>query len=335
MKLGNRFFILSLIIFTFYACDDNPLDVDLKGKPIKIEIVDVDSTIINTKEKDLQDVHDRFKTSLGEAYVYEASMNTQNPNNSELPFVLKRFYEGESIKKIEDQKKLISAQVTKQVSKLQKALTYLKHHFQDIPLPSKLVFMNNLFSGIQCTDSTVFVGLERYIDGESEIVKSIPNDQLYQWQKDAMDVEFLARDIVQQWIQVNLFNEKDEHLACHIVQAGKVLYLLNAAFPKENDAFLLRYSQEELEWANKNEIPFWEYLVREEMLFKNNARDKSNFLNEGPYTVGLPEKGPARLGQFLGMKMVKQFMKENKALSLHELLNVEYNTILQAYEIGN
>lgn len=335
MKLGNRFFILTLIFFTFNACDDNPLLVELKGERISLDVIDVDSVIVNTPKSDLEESHNYFKKTLGEAYIYEASMNTQHPDNAELPFALKRFYESESIKSLERQKSLIEEEVSNQVSKLEQALSYLKYHFPNTQFPKKLVFMNNLFSGVQCTDSSVFVGLERYIDGDSEIVKSIPNDQLYQWQKDAMDVKFLARDIAQKWIQVNLFNEHDEHLAFHTVQAGKVLYLLRAAFPMEDEAFLMRYSQEEIEWANKNEVPFWEYLVREEMLFKNNVRDKSNFLNEGPYTVGLPEKGPARLGQFLGMKMVKQFMKANKALSLQELLKVEYNTILQAYEIGS
>lgn len=335
MKLGNRIFILTLIFFTFYACDDNPLDVELKEELVHLEVVDVDSSIINTPDSELLAVHNRLKESLGEAYLYEASMNTQHPDNAELPFVLKRFYESESIKSLEKQKALISEEVSNQTLKLEKAFSFMNFHFPESSIPDKLVFMNNLFSGIQCTDSSVFVGLERYVDGESEIVKSIPNDQLYQWQKDAMDVSFLARDIIQQWIQVNLFDERDEHLAYHTVQAGKVLYILQAAFPNENEAFLMRYTADEIEWANKNEIPFWEYLVREELLFENNVRDKSNFLNEGPYTVGLPEKGPARLGQFLGMKMVKQFMKANKALSLQELLKIEYNTILQAYEIGN
>ena len=335
MKLGNRIFILTLIFFTFYACDDNPLDVELKEELVHLEVVDVDSSIINTPDSELLAVHNRLKESLGEAYLYEASMNTQHPDNDELPFVLKRFYESESIESLEKQKALISEEVSNQILKLEKAFSFMNFHFPESSIPDKLVFMNNLFSGIQCTDSSIFVGLERYVDGESEIVKSIPNDQLYQWQKDAMDVSFLARDIIQQWIQVNLFDERDEHLAYHTVQAGKVLYILQAAFPNENEAFLMRYTADEIEWANENEIPFWEYLVREEMLFENNVRDKSNFLNEGPYTVGLPEKGPARLGQFLGMKMVKQFMKANKALSLQELLKIEYNTILQAYEIGN
>lgn len=334
MKFESRFFILTLIFFILQACNDNSLLVDLGDKSVNLEVVNVDSLVINTSEDELTTLHLQLKETLGAPYIYEATMNTRHPENDELPNALKDFYDSESIKSIWKQILILNDKISFQIIKLEQALSYLKYHFPNTPSPKKLVFMNNLFSGIQCTDSAVFVGLERYIDGDSKIVQSIPNDQLYQWQKDEMDIAFLARDIVQKWIQVQFFEERDEHLAYHTVQAGKVLYLLQAAFPKEDDAFIMRYSQDEINWANKNELPFWEYLVREEMLFKNNVREKSNFLNEGPYTVGLPEKGPARLGQFLGMKMVNQYMKANKALSLQELLEVEYNTILQAYEIG-
>ena len=111
------------------------------------------------------------------------------------------------------------------------------------------------------------------------------------------------------------------------------MYIVHACFPNKPYAYALRYSDENYKWAEENEFAFWEYLVKEELLFKNNLRDKTNFLNEGPYTLGLPEQGPDRLGQFLGFKMVLNYMANNKDLSLQELLALNYNTILQAYEI--
>jgi hypothetical protein len=74
-------------------------------------------------------------------------------------------------------------------------------------------------------------------------------------------------------------------------------------------------------------------LVKEQLLFKNNDRDKANFLNEGPQTIGLPEASPDRMGQFLGFQMVFGYMTKNKAVSLPELLKIDYNKILQTYEI--
>ena len=57
-----------------------------------------------------------------------------------------------------------------------------------------------------------------------------------------------------------------------------------------------------------------------------------NLLNEGPFTPGLPQKGPDRLGQFLGWRMVRKYM-EVKDITVEELMNVPYTEIIVEYEI--
>ena len=55
-------------------------------------------------------------------------------------------------------------------------------------------------------------------------------------------------------------------------------------------------------------------------------------LNEGPFTIGLPEKGPDRLGQFLGYRMVKKYLEITKP-EVKDLLKTSYTAILAEYEI--
>jgi uncharacterized protein YjaZ len=55
-------------------------------------------------------------------------------------------------------------------------------------------------------------------------------------------------------------------------------------------------------------------------------------LKEGPFTIGLPEKGPDRLGQFLGYRMILKYM-EAKEITVEQLINTPYTDILVEYEI--
>ena len=55
-------------------------------------------------------------------------------------------------------------------------------------------------------------------------------------------------------------------------------------------------------------------------------------LNDAPFTVGLPEKGPDRLGQFIGWRMVHKYM-EIKRIGVDELVKTPYTAILAEYEI--
>jgi uncharacterized protein YjaZ len=76
---------------------------------------------------------------------------------------------------------------------------------------------------------------------------------------------------------------------------------------------------------------FWKYLVENELLFKTDEKTRSNFLNDGPFTSGLSNNSPDRLGQFLAWRIVHQYM-ENHDISIAELNKKSYNELLQNYK---
>ena len=117
-----------------------------------------------------------------------------------------------------------------------------------------------------------------------------------------------------------------------VIHWGKIIYLTEAAIPDASKHLIMRYEENDLEWAMKNEFGFWKYLVNEKLLFKIDELNIINMLKEGPFTPGLPERGPDRLGQYLGWQMVKQYV-ESKEVPLKELSDIPYNDILQNYEI--
>ena len=331
MKIGRSFLFLTLLNVFLSSCSDNRWQIDTSSIRFELRLSNIDSLFINCESEQCNEIHNNLIESFGMGYIYEFSMNLQLPKDSISGEKIKAFYASEYVNALEEEKAKLKIDL--QLNELKGAFKRMKFFFEEKDFPTDLVYMNRLFSGIQIVDSVIWVSLENYLDASLPIIKQIPNEQLYQWQKDRMNLNFLARDIVQLWIQTSLFKEADEHLVYHMVQAGKVIYILHVAFPDRSLAHALRYSDEEFEWAEKNETAFWEYLVREEMLFKNSLREKTNFLNEGPYTVGLPEKGPDRFGQYLGFKMVTHFMDKNKNVTLQELVRTDYNTILQSYEV--
>ncbi|MDX1446380.1 hypothetical protein [Lishizhenia sp.] len=192
--------------------------------------------------------------------------------------------------------------------------------------------MNNLFAKVHASDSAISVGLEFYLGEDNEMIKNIPTDNLYAWQRRRMVKSYIPRDVVQAWLQANIFKVPTGKLIENIIHAGKVIYCVEAAFPEAKDEDIMRYTTEELKYAREHEGMFWKYLVDQKLLFDNTERDKANLLNEGPYTVGLPDDSPDRMGQFLGWQMVKSFMDKNEDVSLPQLLEIDYNKILQSYD---
>ena len=72
---------------------------------------------------------------------------------------------------------------------------------------------------------------------------------------------------------------------------GKVLYLVEAGLPEEEKNLILRYSKEQIEWAQNHEFEIWKYLIDEEMLFNTDEKLIANMISPGPFTIGLPDKG--------------------------------------------
>lgn len=322
-----------LVVFILYACNSNLLDVKLNNAPVSIEFINVDKQLGDSSIDVVKTKIELLKSQLGNLFLFELAHNIRENINDSSYHLVYDFYQSEYISNLEKEKEKIYQKLPEHQKNMNLAFQYLSFHFGDSILPKQIFYINMLFSQITCSKKNIAVGLENYISPNSPVIQLIPGSELYQWQRDRMDIQFLERDVLLAWIQVNLFEELDGKLAEHIVQAGKVMYILNAVFPKADESYILRYSKSSYDWAVENESLVWNYLVQQQLLFKTDMGIRVNFLNEGPTTVGLPDESPDRMGQFLGYQMVKGFMHKHKTLSLQGLLDTKYNIILQSYEI--
>ena len=325
-----QFIIIGMI---FFSCESNRLQVDIPESNLEIDFIYADETLKKLSKADLIEKNEIFLKQFDPIYTFEWQNNLRINNQDSISVKTYQFYQSDYIRALEVEKTKLIPQVKNKEKDVNRAFNFYRYYFPQKTVPREIIYMNKLFSNINCSDSAITVALESYLNPALEVIQSIPNNQLYKWQREKMELEYLPRDILSNWIQVQLFEELDKSLAAHIVQAGKILYLVNATFPYRSEQYILRYSNSDYDWAKQNEFSAWEFLVREELLFKNNMRDKANWLNDGPTTLGLSKESPDRMGQYLGYKMVKKFMQENKEVSLTDLLEIKYNEILQAYEI--
>lgn len=209
-----------------------------------------------------------------------------------------------------------------------------KFHDASFKTPTNIAYINSAFSSsIFSTENEIGVSLERYLSDSNQVISELPSEPFYEWVKKKFSKEYLVRDVFLGWTTTHLVDIEKGNLADRMIAYGKALYLTKAAMPKAKDALILRYSKEEYKWARENERNFWDYLVQQKMLYTTSEREQTNFLNDGPYTTGLPENGPDRLGQFLGYQMVLQYVEKNSKLTLRELVNLPSTEIIKKYKI--
>lgn len=319
-----------------YSCSNSPIDIEVENKNLGISFVNLDSIFVNTSQGNLYQVIKEQKLLPEQVLDYELGycLNVGKLTDIGTDARIKEFVNEKFIHRVEKRisEKFSNLSVIK--SKIKDGFLHLNYHFPKGKLPKNVVFMNSLFaSNVFCTENEIAIGLERYLGNKTDVIKELPEQEFFQWIKEGMQTEYLERDVLTSWIMTHYLPETKQNTADAIIRWGKIIYLTEASFPKEEKNIIIRYSKKDYDWAIENEYSFWKYLVDEKLLFSENERDQANFLNDAPFTVGLPEKGPDRLGQFLGWRMIQSYLEQYPETTLEELIQLPYNTILQEYEV--
>lgn len=324
--------ILFLLIFS--ACSNDPFDVSIKNIKINTTFYNLDSAFRVSSDKKLLKLKSSFDLQKSEILNYNIiyCLGVNMESDTSFTTGLKHFYQNDYITRLTKTIKKKHGPYLLEKKKIIDAFKRLKVFFPKQKPPQKIYFINSSFtSSVFCTDNEIAVGVERYLGPYEKVIEELPNQQFYNWIKNGMKKEYLARDVITGWITTHYCEETSENYASEMIRWGKVLYFTEASMPNKRTNIILRYTSEQYNWALKSEGIFWKYLVENELLFKTDEKTRANLLNEGPFTGGLPEESPDRLGQFLGWRIVHQYMEDHD-ISIAELNKIPYNELLQNYK---
>jgi len=202
-----------------------------------------------------------------------------------------------------------------------------------IKQPHHIFWINSLFnSSVSIAENGIAIGVERYLGPSSKVVQRLPSNPFYAWIKEGMDESYLARDVISGWLSNHALKETKGSLAEEMIRWGKILVITEKLLPDNSTATVLRYQDKDLNWALASEASIWKYLINEQLLYDKGEDTQQSLLHEGPFTGGLPHESPDRLGQFMGYRIVLQYVEQHHP-SLESLLNIPYLTLLQAYEV--
>lgn len=334
----NIFLPLIICLSLIYSCSQSNLDVDISKQTLQLNFHNLDSVEFNEKNVEHLKSHilkGDYKHDEIVNYQFNYCLSVGNIRDDSSYISLKKFTEDPYFKRVHT---AISQQLYADLPAFNKEISdgfkRLKVHDNNFKVPQRIIYINSAFSSsIFSAEHEIGVSLERYLPDTAKVIQELPSEPFYDWVKKKFDKRYLVRDVFLGWITTHFVSVDGGTMADKMIQYGKALYLTKAALPNEKDAVILRYDNEQYKWARENEFNFWDYLVRQKLLYTTNERDHSNSLNDGPSTAGLPEIGPDRMGQFLGYQIVLNYMKEHPKTSLSELINRSTTDILKEYNI--
>ena len=143
---------------------------------------------------------------------------------------------------------------------------------------------------------------------------------------------YLSRRYTPEYIAVNsvqnILNDiyispaNTQNLIQHMVEAGKLQYIINACFPNSTDSIKYGYTKDQYVNLNGQEANIWDYIVHEKLTYSTSITDIDNFMQEGESSAIFSEAIPSNVGKYIGYRIVASWMKQKaqKGISMEAML---------------
>ncbi|MDQ3071916.1 MAG: hypothetical protein M3Q97_01440 [Bacteroidota bacterium] len=340
--MNHRQELLSLLLFVFtvfgfVSCSDDRWDIDTSEIEVNTEVVLLDKLLFNSDTNAYSAQIEELLTlypDFGRAYI---ELITSRPFQRDTSLVLftkihlKDKYVRDSL--VPDIKKRYSEE---DIQLLEQRFTeafkrfryfYPKDSIPDIFLANTaFVFKEPLFSYknkiLVCTEMYMGAGYKYY-----------PFFGFPQYIQRTMDKHYIVADVVKFLYETKyppgIYGGRE--LLGNMIYQGKNLYFQQVMAPFLPDTIIMRYTKKQLAWAEDYEVDIWERFSNKDVLFSTDPEEVGRFLRPGPNTSALdfPTESAPRLGEWVGLQIVKSYMERHPEVSLQQLMEMkDYKKIL-------
>jgi hypothetical protein len=325
--------ILSIIV---PSCKNNPMEVDISGVEVALKSKRLDRDLFRSAEKNFNSINASLQKEYGIFYTHYLAeiIRIGLPTDPMIAVQLEHFVQDPNWQETQKQIDIVFADAEPVSDQFEEAFRYYKYHFHEAQIP-ELVFYNSGFNvGVYPTSTHLGVGLEWFLGVKNPVVQRLAPERFPQYLKDKLDKKYMAVNAIKGWMMVNHQNIlPKEDIISMMIFHGKMMYLVDAVFPRMDEETKMNYTTTALEWCKTHEYNVWTYLIENKVLYSTNPKELAGFFNDGPFTPGISQESPARVGIWMGWQIVRQYMKKNPEVTLQQLLQEQnHQKILKYYK---
>lgn len=226
--------------------------------------------------------------------------------------------------------------VKTELNLLEDGFRHLKYYFPNSNTPI-IVLYNSWFQyGTLSYQNYLGIGLDFFVPDTA--IQRIYPPQFYNYLKQDMRPELIASSAMYAHIANVVYPSQgnENSLLDNMIVKGKQRYLLEAMLPEMQEHLIMNYTPEELEWCYKKELAVWRELskVQEDnttTLFTVKKADINRWTQPGPFTAALSEEATDRMGEWIGLQMIRDYMRQNLDVSPVEMLDKSSSEIMKHY----
>ena len=186
-----------------------------------------------------------------------------------------------------------------------------KHHIPDI-----YFMLSAFFYPLVSIGDNMAVGVEGYLGSDYPFYDQV----VYNYQKQTMRPECIPVNIILQDLKQTYPSRfTQDRLIDQMIYQGIIMYTAAALFAEQPEYEIIGYPKDKWQWCEKYEADLWKTMMDRQVLFSTDPAVQASFLSDGPFTSEISQDSPARIGTWIGWRIVEQYMNNNN-VSLAELL---------------
>ncbi len=322
MIINFKIFLITLIISVlfFVSCNNNKHDIDVSNINVKLKIVRFDNILFNIKPDSLDNNILDFNTDNSEFIDIFGNriINIGGINNSNFIYLLKNFVTDYDILQVQKQVKQKYSDIKDIKLGLINGFKHYKYYYPNKVIPKIYTTITGFNQSIIITDSLLIIGLDKYMGENYDYYSRL---QIPYYLRRNMNRNNIVPDCFRAIAVAEFpFYDSLNNVISNMVYNGKIQYFLDKMLPDCPDSLKFRYTKNQLIWLKNSESSMWEFMVDKQLLFSTKYMDIKRFTQDGPFTPAFSNDSPPRAGNWLGYRIVCNYMKNNPNLSLQDLM---------------
>lgn len=320
-------FIIVIIMFSscrksIYTNEENT--VDLQIKRFEEDLFSLDIYNISDSLASLRAKYPDFLPLFNNLIIEIGSMDQPDYAERLLSFVTDF-----TIYQVNKRVKEVFEDFSEYEKELSRAFGRYHYFFPDKTVPEIITCITGFNQSIVTTDSLLVIGLDKYLGSKDEFYK-LMYPPIPEYLRYVMHPQKIPSDALYAWLTTEFeYNNAKDNLLSNIVFQGRAYYVTKQLMPEIQDTLLWGFTPKQIDFCSSNEKEMWNFVIEQKRLFSTDKLVISQYVSEGPFTKDFSQESPGRAGIWLGYQIVDSYMKNNKEVSLADLMcETEYIQIL-------
>jgi hypothetical protein len=307
-------------IFLLFAC--NGTKPDISNIDLKVEIQRLDQDIFEAPVDELPGKYGLFF----EYYTHDI-LGIGEYHDSAFLHNLQLFKTAPIVQRAQKDVKAQYPDLNELNRKFTQAFKYYRYYFPDRYIPRIFSYISGYNQSLILSDSVIGIGLDKYLGANYKLYNEL---SFAKYLSKNMDRKKILSDCISTWTgnEWTLDLKANNDLISKMLHEGKILYATKMILPDEADSLIFGFSSKQLSWCKNNEKNMWVHLIEHKLLFSTDHFKIIKLTEDAPNTSEFTAESPGKACNWLGYKIIAQYMKNNPQ-TLSELMNNnDYRKIL-------